>query len=49
MVKSEFQEAVTAVKVKLVTDAETVVLDCLGADLQHVGDLFAGAVFGDQF
>ena len=46
MVKSELEQAVTAVKIQFVANAEAVVFNRLDANPKLVGDLLAGPVFG---
>jgi hypothetical protein len=49
VVEGEFEEAMAAVEVEFVANAEAMVFDGFVADAQNVGNFFAGAVFSDQF
>ena len=49
MIKGELKEAVAAMEVEFMADAEAMIFDGFDTDAQDVGNFFAGAIFGDEF
>jgi len=49
MIEGKLQQAVAAVKIQFVANAQPVIFDRFDANPKLVGDLLAGAVFGYEF
>jgi hypothetical protein len=48
VIEGEFEQAVAAVKIKFLADVKPMVIHCFSTDMQQVGNLLAGSIFGNQ-
>ena len=49
MVEGELEKAVAAVNIEFIADAQPMVFNGFGADVEKYGDLFCGSILGNEF
>ena len=49
IIEGELQQAVAAMQVQFMANIQSMVLDCLDADSQQIGDFFTGMILGNEF